>query len=55
MNELSNNVNGTGTYDSVPISLSSNTSVVKLVDGLTLTLAANKTYWKDGNLNIQLL
>lgn len=41
MNELSNNVNGTGTYDSVPISLSSNTSVVKLVD---LTLAADKTY-----------
>lgn len=55
MNELSNTVNGTGTYDSVPISLSSNTSVVKLVDGLTLTLAADKTYWKDGNLNIQLL
>lgn len=50
MNELSNTVNGTGTYDSVPISLSSNTSVVKLVDGLTLTLAANKTYWNDGNL-----
>lgn len=41
MNELSNNVNGTRTYDSVPISLSSNTSVVKLVD---LTLAADKTY-----------
>ena len=50
MNELSNTVNGTGTYDSVPISLTSNTSVVKLVDGLTLTLAADKTYWKDGNL-----
>ena len=50
MNELSNTVNGTGTYDSVPISLSSNISVVKLVDGLTLTLAADKTYWKDGNL-----
>ena len=50
MNELSNTVNGTGTYDSVPISLTSNTSVVKLVDGLTLSLEANKTYWKDGNL-----
>jgi len=50
MNELSNTVNGTGTYDNVPISLSSNISVVKLVDGLTLTLAADKTYWKDGNL-----
>lgn len=50
MNELSNTVNGTGTYDSVPISLTSNTSVVKLVEGLTLLLEADKTYWKDGNL-----
>lgn len=50
MNELSNAVNGTGTYDSVPISLTSNTSVVKLVEGLTLSLEADKTYWKDGNL-----
>lgn len=50
MNELTNTVNGTGTYDSVPISLTSNTSVVKLVDGLTLMLEADKTYWKDGNL-----
>ena len=50
MNELSNTVNGTGTYDSVPVSLTSNTSVVKLVDGLTLTLEADKTYWKDGDL-----
>lgn len=28
----------------------SNTSVAKLVDGLALPLAADKTYWKDGNL-----
>ena len=34
----------------MPVSLSSNTSVVKLVDGLTLTLVADKTYWNDGNL-----
>lgn len=34
----------------MPISLSSNTSVVKLVDGLTFTLATDKTYWNDGNL-----
>ena len=50
MNELTNIVKVTGTYDSVPISLTSNTSVVKLVDGLTLTLEADKNYWKDGNL-----
>ena len=50
MNELSNVASATGTYDSVPISLTSNTNVVKILDGLTLTLSADKTYWKDGNL-----
>ncbi len=50
MNELSNTVNANGTYDNVPLSITSNTTVVKLVDGLTLTLAADKQYWKDGNL-----
>lgn len=50
MNELENTVTSSGTYDSVPISLTSNTSVVKILDGLTLTIAADKTYWKDGNL-----
>lgn len=38
MNELSNTVNGTGTYDSVPISLSSNTSVVKFLHLLLIKL-----------------
>lgn len=50
MNELENTVTSSGTYDSVPISLTSNISVVKILDGLTLTIDADKTYWKDGNL-----
>ena len=50
MNELSNTINAAGTYDDTPISLTSNTNVVKIIDGLTLKLEADKKYWKDGNL-----
>lgn len=50
MNELENTVTSNGTYENVPISLTSNTSVVKILDGLTLTIEADKAYWKDGYL-----
>ena len=50
MNELSNTVTGNGTYEGTPISVTSNTSIVKIVEGLTLNLQADKAYWKDGNL-----
>ncbi len=50
MNELSNAVTGSGSYEGTPISVTSNTSIVKIVEGLTLVLAADKKYWKDGNL-----
>lgn len=50
MNELTNTINVTGTYDDTPIAFSSNSSIVKIIDGLTLTLNADKKYWKDGNL-----
>lgn len=51
MNELENTVTSNGTYENVPISLTSNTSVVKILDGLTLTIETDKAYWKDGYLN----
>ena len=50
MNELTNTINVTGTYDDTPIAFSSNSSIVKIIDGLTLTLNADKKYWKDCNL-----
>ena len=50
MNELSNQVTSTGTYNSVPTSLTSNTSIVNIVDGLTLVKSADKTNWIDGIL-----
>lgn len=50
MNELSNQVTSTGTYNSVPTSLTSNTSVVNVIDGLTLVKSADKTNWIDGVL-----
>ena len=50
MNELSNTVTGNGSYEGTPISVTSNASIVKIVEGLTLQLQADKPYWKDGNL-----
>ena len=50
MNELTNQAISNGTYDSIPTSLTSNTSVVNLVDGLTLKLEADKKTWLNGSL-----
>lgn len=50
MDELQNQVLSNGTYDSVPITLTSNTTVVKFLDNLTLSMEADKKYWKDGTL-----
>lgn len=50
MNELNNIATPVGTYNSVPTSLTSNTSVVILIDGLTLTKDADKKNWANGTL-----
>lgn len=50
MNELNNLVTAVGNYNSVPTSLTSNTSVVNMIEGLTITKTADKTNWIDGNL-----
>lgn len=50
MNELNNVANVNGTYDNIPTSLTSNTSVVNLIEGLTLTKDADKKNWSSGDL-----
>lgn len=50
MNELSNIVTSTGNYNNIPTSLTSNTSVVNLIEGLTLSKEADKINWSDGLL-----
>lgn len=50
MNELTNFATAEGTYNSIPTSLTSNTSVVNLIDGLTLSLSADKQNWINGTL-----
>lgn len=50
MNELNNTVTATGTYNNIPTSLTSNTSVVNMIDGLTLTKDADKKNWGSGEL-----
>lgn len=50
MNELTNIAQVTGTYDSVPTSLTSNASVVNMIEGLTLTKDADQKNWSTGDL-----
>lgn len=50
MNELTNIAQVTGTYDNVPTSLTSNTSVVNMVEGLTLIKDADQKNWSTGDL-----
>lgn len=50
MNELNNIATAVGTYNNVSTSLTSNTSVVNLIDDLTLMLEADKVNWSDGLL-----
>ena len=50
INELNNTATSVGTYNNIPTALTSNTSVVNLVEGLTLEKEADKTNWIDGNL-----
>lgn len=50
MDELSNVVTSLGDYNSIPTSLTSNTTVVNIIEGLSLSLETNKINWTDGNL-----
>ena len=50
MNELNNTATAKGTYNNIPTSLTSNTSVVNIIDGLTLTKDADKKNWGSGEL-----
>lgn len=50
MNELNNLVTANGTYNDIPTSLTSNTMVVNMIDGLTIKKEADKKNWVDGEL-----
>lgn len=50
MNELNNTVTATGNYNNIPTSLTSNTSIVNMIEGLTLTKDADKKNWSGGYL-----
>lgn len=50
MNELYNTVTSNGTYNNIPTSITSNTSVVNIGDGITLTKEADKQNWTTGFL-----
>jgi len=48
--ELSNVVTATGDYNNVPVTITSDASVVTMLEGLTITKSADKTVWADGYL-----
>lgn len=50
MNELTNTVTSNGTYNNVPTELTSNVSVVNIIDGLVLTKDADQKNWGSGFL-----
>ena len=50
MNELNNIATAVGNYNNISTSLTSNLSVVNIVDGLILTKDADKKNWSSGNL-----
>ena len=50
MNELTNQAITTGTYNSIPASLTSNISTVNLIDGIILTKEADKVNWVNDAL-----
>ena len=48
--ELTNTVTAVGIYNSIPTSITSNASVVTMIDGLSITKTADKQNWADGEL-----
>ncbi len=50
MNELNNTATSIGNYNNIPTSLTSNVSVVNIIDGLSLTKEADKKNWGSGEL-----
>lgn len=50
MNKLSNLVTVEGNYNNILTELTSNTSVVNMIEGLTVTKEADKQNWASGNL-----
>ena len=48
--ELTNIATATGTYNSLPTSMTSDTSAVALIEGLTITKTADQTSWVNGPL-----
>lgn len=50
MSELTNTAISSGNYNSIPTTLTSNTSIVNLIEGLSIEIEADKKNWSDGFL-----
>lgn len=53
-NILNNTASATGNYNDIPTTITSDVSTVTLLNGLTITKAADKQVWADGLLTYTL-
>ncbi len=52
--ELSNSASVLGNYNNIPTEISTQTFVVTLISGLTVTKTADKVIWSEGNLTYKI-
>lgn len=53
--KLSNIANVTGTYDSIPTTLTSEAVITEMIAGLTIVKTADKQNWASGNLTYTII
>ncbi len=49
-NQLNNQATVVGNYNEIPTTITSNVTLVTMIEGLTVTIAADKVTWADGAL-----
>lgn len=50
--QLTNTVSVAGSYNEVPLSITSDALVVTMLDGLKVTKTTDKMVWADGGFNL---
>lgn len=54
MSQLTNTAISNGNYNNIPTTLTSSTSIVNLIEGLSISIEPNKKNWTDGFLTYQI-
>ncbi len=54
MSQLTNTAISNGNYNNIPTTLTSSTSIVNLIEGLSISIEPDKKNWTDGFLTYQI-